>query len=78
MKEKQFTYWISECLNDNQCYSIIGKTKKEVKEQLSEQDDPDNFGPVEKRVYYFTGGLFDFFQTITGEGGGRSGGYSTK
>lgn len=68
---KTFTYWIALCKDDYECYSIIGRTKRAVMRQLAERSDRDCFEPVEKRVIRYTS-LFDFFDLVTGEGGGRN------
>lgn len=68
---KAFTYWIARCKDDHECYSIIGRTKRAVMRQLAERSDQGSFEPVEKRVIRYTG-LFDFFNLVTGEGGGRN------
>ena len=38
-------YWYAECTSDSDVYSIIGKTKKEVKTQLSQRGET-GFGPI--------------------------------
>jgi hypothetical protein len=68
---KTFTYWYAEHLDDHQCYSIVTRTKAEAVKQRNQ--DPECFGPVEKRTITYDS-LFDFFEIVTGEGGGRGSG----
>ena len=64
------TYWVASCTDDADCYSIIGKTRKSVLEQL-EQYGPDRFeAPVKKVIFYSD--AFDLFALATSEGGGRT------
>ena len=62
-------YWCAECLDDAACYSIIGKTKKEVYRKRKERS-ADRFGPITKHVIEYQG-AFDLFEIATQEGGGR-------
>ena len=65
------TYWIAPYWRDP-AYSIVGKTKKAVIEQLAQIDEEqrETYDPVEKRVLYYKD-AFDMFDYLTGEGGGR-------
>lgn len=73
----KLVYWVSECLDDHPCYSIIGKTKKSVIAQLKQQGHLETLGadgapyarPVKKEIPYRD--AFDLFEWVTGEGGGR-------
>jgi hypothetical protein len=75
------TYWVAECLNDNQCYSLIGKTRKAVQAELNtiygayhKDETPEwqrtKYGPIEKKEIIYKD-AFDLFDWATGEGGGR-------
>jgi hypothetical protein len=78
----KLTYWVAECESDNRCYSIIGKTRKAVQEQLTaiyrdyhERETPQwqrtTYGPIEKREIVYKD-AFNLFDLATGEGGGRA------
>ncbi len=70
-------YWIAECVNDAECYSIIGKTKKEVWEKILTGESAAKFSPpVQKTIEYRD--AFDLFDWCTGEGGGRACGINVK
>ena len=66
----KLTYWVAECLDDNPCYSIIGKTKKEVVAKVSECRYGEYAPVVKKELFYKD--AFDLFDWVTGEGGGRT------
>lgn len=73
----KLTYWVAERLDDSHCYSLIGKTKKSVQQQLDdigvEQANSPwkaSFGPIEKRTIQYKD-AFDLFDWCTSEGGGR-------
>ena len=66
----KLVYWYSQCLNDSDCYSIVGRTKKSVLEQLVKHWNPDSYGPIEKRTIYYKDS-FELFEMLTGEGGSR-------
>jgi hypothetical protein len=61
-------YWIAVS-NDSECYSLIGKTKKEI---LAHPDyRPSEYEtPIKKSFYYKD--AFDLFDFATSEGGGRN------
>ena len=62
------TVWIAVRTDDNSCYSLIGKTKKSVQEQL--ETAYGSYEPIEKKVIYYKD-AFDLFEKVTGEDGGR-------
>jgi hypothetical protein len=62
------TYWYAECIGDHNCYSIVTKTKREAEALRAQR--PDDFEPVEKRVFQYRD-AFDLFDWATSEGGGR-------
>lgn len=64
------TVWVAPRNNDAPCYSLIGKTKKSVLEQLAARRDQDAFDPIEKRVIHYKD-AFDLFDYVTSESGGR-------
>ena len=64
-------YWIAVS-NANECYSLIGKTKKEVITQMQELSSINFEPPVRKVLEYRD--AFDLFDWATGEGGGRNSG----
>jgi hypothetical protein len=77
----KLTYWAAERLDDSKCYSLIGKTRKAVQEQLDElnrfyQEEQTHliwhakFGPIEKHVIIYKD-AFALLDMLTGEGGGR-------
>jgi hypothetical protein len=72
------TYWIAPLWRDP-VYSLVGKTKKAVKEQLDQmsEEDREYYDPIEKRVIYYKD-AFDLFDYISGEGGGRFAGNLAK
>jgi hypothetical protein len=43
----KLTYWVATCLDDHRCYSVRGKTKKSVVEQLG-SFDAESFGKPHK------------------------------
>lgn len=65
----KLTYWIAECLNDAPCYSLIGKTKKSVVEQVEQNPHGRYAAPIKREIEYKD--AFDLFEMLTGEGGGR-------
>lgn len=66
-------YWYARCEDDNDCYSAIGTTKKAVEKYIDENGGPKSFGLIEKRVIYYKD-LWDLFEKVTSEGGGRGAG----
>lgn len=68
-------YWYSQCLDDADAYSIVAKTKKEVKAQLADRND-SRYGPIERKVLQYRD-AFDLFDWATSEGGGRGCGMTT-
>jgi hypothetical protein len=68
-------YWYAQCLDDADAYSIIGKTKKEVKAQLNERGEL-GYGPIERKVLQYRD-AFDLFMWTTSEDGGRGCGMTT-
>jgi len=64
----KLVYWIAERTDDHPCYSIIGKTKKSVLEQIKHSFG--EYEPVVKKELYYRD-AFDLFDQVTGEGGGR-------
>jgi hypothetical protein len=69
----KLTYWVARHEHDSECYSLIGKTKKSVQEQLANAQlwNPQDYGPIEKRVIEYRD-AFDLFDWVTSEGGGRA------
>lgn len=66
-------YWIAECTNDAICYSIVGKTKKDVWAQVLSNTSGLKFEvPVQRTIEYKD--AFDLFDWLTSEGGGRASG----
>jgi len=63
-------YWAARMEADSECYSIIAKTKKEAQRKLAEVWNPEDFGPIEKRIIVYKD-AFDFLDIVTSEGGGR-------
>jgi hypothetical protein len=66
----KLVYWVAECANDSQAYSLIAKTKKELKAKIESNGGWHNYGEIEKRAIHYTD-AFDLFDQATGEGGGR-------
>lgn len=67
----KLTYWIAKCEDDSDCYSLIGKTRKDVQAQLDEHWNRERFAePVKLTITYRD--AFDLFEQVTNEGGGRS------
>jgi len=67
----KLTYWVAPIKYDSDRYSIIGKTRKSVLEQLDQTDSPEHYEtPVKKELYYRD--AFDLFEWVSGEGGSRS------
>jgi hypothetical protein len=72
----KLTYWVAECLNDSQCYSIIDRTKKGAIAKVEAADKCNRYGPVRKQFIDYRD-AFDLFDWCTSEAGGRVyGGYS--
>ena len=65
----KLTVWIAVRTDDSEAYSLIGKTKKEVVEQL--KTACGEYEPVVKQEIYYTD-AFDLFKWLTGESGGRN------
>lgn len=67
----KLTYWVASVIDDADCYSIIGKTRKSVLEQIEQVSSPERYEtPVKKDIYYKD--AFDLFAWVTSEGGGRT------
>lgn len=67
----KLTYWVASNIYDSDCYSIIGKTRKSVLEQLARMNLPERYEtPVKKDIYYRD--AFHLFEWVTSEGGGRT------
>jgi hypothetical protein len=69
-------YWISEVIGDHKCYSVIGKTKKDVLRQIEGRNPGDFEVPVRRVLEYKD--AFDLFDWVTSEAGGRDCGLLTK
>lgn len=67
----KLTYWVCAHLTDNDCYSIVARTKREAEEKRAAEGE-DRYEPAAKCVIVYKDG-FDLMETVTGEGGGRSG-----
>lgn len=65
----KLTYWCAERTDDNPCYSIVGKTKKEVLEQVANNPHA-TYEPVKKLTIIYRD-AFDLFDQATSEYGGR-------
>jgi len=64
-------YWIAEADHDK-CYSVVGKTKKEVLSKFEELGYcATDYDPPVRRVIEYRD-AFDLFDLTTGEGGGRT------
>lgn len=68
----KLTYWYAECLDDNDCYSIRAKTKKEALRQIEETNKDyersiyaPSFGPVEKIILSYED-AFDLMSACEG------------
>lgn len=74
----KLTYWIAPLYNDP-TYSLVGKTKKAVLEQISAMEEQyrSDYEPIEKRVIYYKD-AFDLFDYVSGEAGGRFAGAKEK
>jgi len=66
-------YWIA-LSPDHECYSVIGKTKKETISKMHLMGHAKYEAPVRKVIEYKD--AFDLFDWVTGEGGGRDSGIS--
>ena len=73
---RKFTYWIAPRNDDSPCYSLIGRTKKEVTDQFDalHVSVQGCYAPAEKREIPYED-MFDFFARVTEEDGGRDCGY---
>jgi hypothetical protein len=67
----KLVYWIAPLYNDP-TYSLVGKTKKAVLEQINAMEEKyrSDYEPIEKRVIYYKD-AFDLFDHVSGEDGGR-------
>ncbi len=64
----RLTYWIAQCLNDSDVYSIRTRTKRECDEERAKRDGGANrFGPVKKVEIEYESG-FDLLSRCLGEG----------
>jgi hypothetical protein len=70
------TYWYCSAVSNNDCYSIIAKTKKEAHAKREEHGTKDYEAPIKKTLYYKD--AFDLFDWVTSEGGGRGCGSTAK
>lgn len=65
---RKLTYWIADCLDDHECYSIRTKTKKECAEQVAERNaEKVYYGQPRKVVVEFID-MHDLVFTALGEG----------
>lgn len=63
----KLVYWIAEILTDAPCYSLRGRTRKVVADQLKSVDSAE-FGPIHKvEVEYYD--AFDLLDQCLSEGG---------
>jgi len=70
----KLTYWFAECFNDDPCYSVVAKTKREAQIQREQRiGQGSSLGPVVKRTIVYKD-AFDLMDALTSEDGGR--GYS--
>ncbi len=71
MKRKRFWYWYAQNNVDHDCHSIVGLTRKDCFDQIHDGNvvAEDYSKPVKCCIEYTD--LFDFFQQVSGEGGGR-------
>jgi hypothetical protein len=65
----KLTYWIAEN-EEEPCYSVIGKTKRAVIEQIESRRSLGDYSPIEKKVIIYKD-AFDLLDMLTGEMGGR-------
>ena len=66
---KKLTVWLSEQEQDNQCYNIVARTRREALEQIKQRNWTTWSKPKKVVVEYKD--AFDLFEWVTGEGGGR-------
>ena len=76
---KNFKYWVCECKKDGRCYSLIGKTKKEVIRQMIDLGDLDyyiDYGEEHNisihKIEIPCKDVFELFDIVTDEGGSRA------
>jgi hypothetical protein len=62
--------WIATQENDSECYNLVSTTKKNLIEQMNEHN-PLDYKAVAK-VEIRAASSFEFFELVTGEGGGRA------
>lgn len=73
---RKFDFWLCPELDDAQCYSIIGRTYQSVVDQVKEAygEETDECGDAITRIEHIEveyTDMFDFYEKVTGEGGGR-------
>lgn len=68
----KLTYWFAERFDDNRCYSIIAKTKRQAQQMRQERLESGScdIGPVVKRSIVYRD-AFDLLELLTSEDGGR-------
>lgn len=68
----KLTYWFSERFDDNTCYSIVAKTKRQAQQMRDDRlkAGPCDLGPVVKRTIIYKD-AFDLLELLTSEDGGR-------
>lgn len=64
-------FWIAEQSDDDPCYNIIARTKKDALAQIAARPNTEFTPPRRVELYYKDG--FHLFDMVTGEGGGRFG-----
>ncbi len=70
----KLTVWIAEQEDDHNCYNIVAKTKKECLAKVKEWSS-GNINTTYKELFKCEiecKDMFDFFEMLTAEGGGRS------
>jgi len=70
----KLVYWVAVQNEDNACYNIVAKTKKECLQQIASTDawwGPSGFeAPVKKEVHYKD--ALDLLDKVTGDSSYRS------
>lgn len=74
----KLTYWAISCTDDAECYSIIGKTRKEALEKYLQRDEWKGYAAVVSQLEVEYDNAFDLLDILTNEGGGRLAGHEVK
>ena len=63
----KLTYWVAQCLNESDAYSMRARTRKECVAMLTDDYNPEDYAPPKKVTIEYRDG-FDLLLECSGEG----------